>query len=120
VRPKPGTIKTDNGGEFISKAMDRWADEHGVELDFSRPGKPTDNVKVESFDGRFCDKCLNAHWFLSLADAQRKITACASTMTKRVHAPYWGGRHPPNSPTRGRSPQSTVSTEPEISNSDRY
>ncbi len=44
--------KVDNGSEFISKAMDRWAYEYGVELDFSRPGAPTDNAKVESFNGR--------------------------------------------------------------------
>jgi putative transposase len=63
------------GSEFISKAMDRWAYERGVELDFSRPGKPTDNAKVESFNGRFRQECLNAHWFMSLDDAKRKIDA---------------------------------------------
>ncbi len=36
-------IRVDNGPEFISKALDRWAYENGVTLDFSRPGKPTDN-----------------------------------------------------------------------------
>ena len=51
-RGKPGTIKTDNGSEFISKVMDRWAYERGVELDFSRPSKPTDNAMVESFNVR--------------------------------------------------------------------
>lgn len=55
--------------------MDKWAYEHGVELDFSRPGKPTDNAKVESFNGRFREECLNAHWFLSLEDAKGKIEA---------------------------------------------
>jgi putative transposase len=73
VRGQPKTIKSDNGSEFISKAMDRWAYGSRVELDFSRPGKPTDNAKVESFNGRFRAECLNSHWFLSLADAQRKI-----------------------------------------------
>jgi putative transposase len=63
------------GSEFVSKAMDRWAYEHGVELDFSRPGRPIDNAKIESFNGRFREECLNAHWFLSLEDAQRKIEA---------------------------------------------
>jgi putative transposase len=53
ARGIPRTIKVDNGSEFISKAMDRWAYEHGVEIDFSRPGKPTDNAKIESFNGRF-------------------------------------------------------------------
>ena len=72
-RGTPQTIKVDNGSEFISKAMDRWAYEHGVELDFSRPGTPTDNAKVESFNGRFRQECLNEHWFLSLEDARSKI-----------------------------------------------
>lgn len=74
-RGLPGTIKTDNGSEFISKVMDKWAYERGVELDFSRPGKPTDNAAVESFNGRLRQECLNASWFLSLADAQTKIEA---------------------------------------------
>ena len=63
------------GPEFISKALDRWAYENGVTLDFSGPGKPTDNAFVESFNGRLRDECLNAHWFLSLADARAKIKA---------------------------------------------
>ena len=41
IKGKPMTIKTDNGSEFISKVMDKWAYERAVELDFSRPGKPT-------------------------------------------------------------------------------
>ena len=53
--------------------LDRWAYEHGIGIDFSRPGKPTDNAAVESFNGRLRQECLNEHWFLSLADAQRKI-----------------------------------------------
>ncbi len=72
-RGKPQTIKVDNGSEFISKAMDRWAYEHGVELDFSRPDTPTDNAKVKSFNRRFRQECLNEHWFLSLEDARSKI-----------------------------------------------
>jgi len=44
-----------------------------VELVFSRPGKPTDNPYIESFNGSFRDECLNAHWFLSLEDAKEKI-----------------------------------------------
>jgi putative transposase len=46
IRGKPMTIKTDNGSEFISKVMDKWAYERGIELDFIRPGKPTDNAMV--------------------------------------------------------------------------
>ena len=73
VRGAPQTIKTDNGSEFISKAMDKWAYERGVEIDFSRPGKPTDNATIESFNGRLRQECLNEHWFMSLEDAQLKI-----------------------------------------------
>jgi putative transposase len=47
--------------------------ERGIELDFSRPGKPTGNGKVESFNGRLRQECLDAHWFLSSEDARRKI-----------------------------------------------
>jgi putative transposase len=75
TRGTPRTIRVDNGPEFVSKALDRWAYASGVTLDFSRPGKPTDNAFVESFNGRLRDECLNAHWFLSLADAKAKIEA---------------------------------------------
>lgn len=44
-------------------------------LDFSRPGKPTDNAMVESFNGRLRQECLNEHWFMSLEDAKDKIEA---------------------------------------------
>lgn len=71
----PTRIKVDNGSEFVSKALDRWAYENGVALDFSRPGKPVDNAFIESFNGSFRDECLNVHWFLSLTDAQEKIEA---------------------------------------------
>ena len=69
----PKRIKVDNGSEFISKALDKWAYENKVTLDFSRPGKPTDNAFIESFNGSFRDECLNAHWFMSLEDARKKI-----------------------------------------------
>ena len=44
-------------------------------LDFSRPGRPTDNAFIEAFNGRFRAECLNAHWFLTLADAREKLEA---------------------------------------------
>jgi putative transposase len=69
----PTRIQIDNGREFISKALDCWAYDRQVTLDFSRPGKPTDNPYIESFNGSFRDECLNTHWFLSLPDTQEKI-----------------------------------------------
>ena len=68
----PGHIQVDNGSEFISQALDKWAYEQQVTLDFSRPGKPTDNPYLESFNGRFRGECLNGHWFLSRTDVQEK------------------------------------------------
>ena len=67
-RRTPKTIRVDNGPEFVSKVLDPWAYRNGVKLDFSRPGKPTDNAYVESFKGSLRDECLNVNWFLSLED----------------------------------------------------
>jgi putative transposase len=50
-----------------------WAYANDVVLDFSRPGKPTDNAYIESFNGSFRSECLNAHWFMSLDDAREKL-----------------------------------------------
>ena len=69
----PKLVQTDNGSEFVSRAFDQKAYEQGVTLDFSPPGKPTDNPFVESFNGSFRDECPNIHWFLSLEDAREKI-----------------------------------------------
>ena len=70
---KPRTIRVDNGPEFISKDVDLWAYWNHVTMDFSRPGKPTDNAYIESFNGRFRQECLNEHWFMDLDDAREKV-----------------------------------------------
>jgi putative transposase len=59
----PKFLFCDNGSEFTSQAMDPGAYQNGMKIDFSRPGKPTDNAFVESFNGTFRAECLNAHWF---------------------------------------------------------
>jgi putative transposase len=71
----PQAISVDNGPEFISRAMDAWAYRHGVRLEFSRPGKPTDNPFIESFNGHFRAECLGQHWFQSLEEARAIIEA---------------------------------------------
>jgi putative transposase len=73
TRDLPRVISVDNGPEFISKALDAWAHEHGVQLEFSRPGTPTDNPYIEAFNGRLREECLDQHWFASLEDARRTI-----------------------------------------------
>ena len=65
----------DNGSEFTSQVMDLWAYHNGVKIDFSRPGKPTDNAYVESFNGTLRAECLDAHWFGNLAEACQRIEA---------------------------------------------
>ena len=74
-RGLPERIVVDNGPEFTSKALDQWAYERGVELRFIRPGRPTENALIESFNGRVRDECLNLHWFTTLADARLVIEA---------------------------------------------
>ncbi|MGI9415077.1 MAG: IS3 family transposase, partial [Hyphomicrobiales bacterium] len=69
----PKTIRVDQGSEFVSRDLDLWAYQKGVILDFSRPGKPTDNTFIESFNGKFRAECLNVHWFMTLADARSKM-----------------------------------------------
>jgi putative transposase len=72
-RGMPKLLFCDNGSEFASQAMDLWAYQNGVKIDFSRPGKPTDNAFVESFNGTFRAECLDAHWFASLREAGQLI-----------------------------------------------
>lgn len=69
----PEVIRVDNGPEFISRALDQWAYDNGVKLDFIRPGKPVENAIIESFNASFRKECLNAHWFQTLEEVQRKI-----------------------------------------------
>ena len=63
----------DNGSEFSSRAMDLWAYQNGVRIAFSRPGKPTDNAFVESFNGTFRAECLDAHWFTTLTETRKIV-----------------------------------------------
>ncbi len=74
-RGLPRQIRSDNGPEFISKAVEQWAYENGVDWHFIEPGKPIENAYVESFNARFRDECLNENWFTGLADARQKIEA---------------------------------------------
>jgi putative transposase len=75
TRELPATIRFDNGPEFASKALDQWAYWNKVQLDFSRPGKPTDNAFIESFNGRVRQELLNASWFESLEKAREMAAA---------------------------------------------
>ena len=73
TRGLPERIRVDHGTEFTSKALDHWAYWNRVELDFIRPGKPTDNPFIEAFNGSLRRECLSQHWFVDLADASRTL-----------------------------------------------
>ena len=72
-RGLPLQIRSDNGPEFVSKAVEQWAYDNGVDWHFIEPGKPIENAYIESFNARFRDECLNENWFTSLPDARQKI-----------------------------------------------
>jgi putative transposase len=75
TRGKPAVLITDNGPEFVGRALDAWAYAQGIRLHFIEPGKPNQNAYVESFNGRFRDECLNEPWFLSLAQTRQIVEA---------------------------------------------
>jgi putative transposase len=72
-RGLPRAIRTDQGPEFTSRALDRWAYGCGVDLKLIAAGKPTQNAYIESFNGKFRDECLNDHYFNNLAHARAVI-----------------------------------------------
>jgi putative transposase len=74
-RGLPKYISVDNGTEFTSQAVEDWAQRHGVKLEFSRPGTPTDNPFIESFNGKLRAECLDQHHFASLEEARALIEA---------------------------------------------
>lgn len=73
TRALPESITVDNGGEFAGRALDTWAYQRSVKLDFIRPGKPVENGFIESFNGKLRDECLNSEVFLNIADAREKL-----------------------------------------------
>ena len=69
----PKTLCVDNGPEFSGRVLDQWAHRHQIKLQFPRPGKPTDNAMIETFNAKVRSECLDQHWFTSLAEAQRQL-----------------------------------------------
>ncbi len=115
-RRTPKTIRVDNSPEFVSKVLDRWAYRNGVKLDFSRPGKPTDNAYVESSNGGLRDECLNVNWCLSLEDARSKIEAWRRHPKRLVLTPRWKTCRRANPPARaGLAPPLLDLQDPEFS-----
>jgi putative transposase len=66
----PKFLRSDNGPEFVSKAILEWLEIAGVQTALIDPGKPWQNGADESFNGRFRDECLSIEWFRSRREAK--------------------------------------------------
>ena len=75
VHGAPLFLRSDNGPEFVSRAILEWISQGGLGTALIDPGKPWQNGTNESFNGTFRDECLNEHWFISLAHARDIIEA---------------------------------------------
>jgi len=94
TRGMPEIIMSDNGPEFQSAAVTRWAISNRVHWHFIQPGKPNQNAWIESFNGKFRDECLNLHAFSDLAETQNIVTKWKEEYnTIRPHSSL--GRVPP-------------------------
>ena len=86
-RGAPRALRCDNGPEFTSRHFLAWCEEKGISLIHIQPGKPMQNGHIESFNGRFRDECLNANWFLNLAEARSRIESWRREYnTERPHS----------------------------------
>lgn len=74
-RGAPLSIRCDNGPELTSRHFLSWCIERKIELLHIQPGKPTQNARLESFNGKLREECLNVSWFQNLFDARAKISA---------------------------------------------
>lgn len=70
TRGAPKVLRSDNGPEFVSRALLKWAMASGLELALIEPGKPWQNGTAESFNGKFRDECLSMEWFRCRAEAK--------------------------------------------------
>jgi putative transposase len=72
-RGQPEALRCDNGPEFTSRHFLAWCEERKIQLIHIQPGRPMQNGRAESFNGRLRDECLNANWFPTLMEAQQKV-----------------------------------------------
>jgi putative transposase len=83
---KPERLRTDNGPEFISQALQDWCSTNAVGLHWIEPGKPTQNAYIERFNGTFRREVLDAHIFTSISQVRRVVNEwLAEYNTERPH-----------------------------------
>jgi len=88
-RGMPQQIRCDNGTEFTAEAFDQWAYWNRVTIDFSRPGKPTDNAFIESFNGKVRQELLNPSWFATLEEGRRAAVAWRRDYNQAARIDRW-------------------------------
>ena len=110
VHGAPKHLRSDNGPEFVSKAVVKWAIAEGIDTAFIDPGKPWQNGTDESFNGRFRDECLSMEWFRSRGEALAVIESWRHHYNHvRPHSSL--GYLTPNAFKSKKSPQSTTPRE---------
>lgn len=70
-RPKPQSVRVDNGPEFIAKDFSDWCKSQEIKIIYIQPGKPMQNAYIERFNGSFRRDVLDAHWFKTLDEVRQ-------------------------------------------------
>jgi len=70
LRGVPGHVRSDNGPEFVAKAVQNWIAAVGAKTAYIAPGSPWENGYIESFNARLRDELLNGEIFYSLNEAR--------------------------------------------------
>lgn len=125
----PGHVRSDNGPEFIAKALQKWLAERGAKTLYITPGSPWENPYIESFHDKFRDECLNMHVFEGGRHAQEVVEAwrieyngerphsSLNYMTPAEYAGHWrnsgqptASLHCANAPSPGSNPETQATT----------
>jgi len=79
----PRHIRSDNGPEFVAKAVRHWLGQEGCQTIYIEPGSPWENPYIESFNGKFRDECLNMELFRNVDEAQTVVNAWREEYNER-------------------------------------
>ena len=99
----PEYIRSDNGPEFLAKAIQKWLRENKIKTIYIDPGCPWQNGYVESFNSRFRAECLNRELLYTLSEGSRWSSRTGGTTTTASdHTGRWTCKHPKSSPKKRR------------------
>ena len=89
LRGVPGHIRSDNGPEFVAKAVQAWITAVGAKTAYIGPGSPWENGYVESFNARLRDELLDGEIFYSLREAEDRDRELATPLQPCIGTPIW-------------------------------